>query len=268
MTEKLNDNTLPLTPIQTDRIDCSPPMDLSPDVTQMHVESPTKNLTPNILTHASADSPPMDLSLDIFLFLDDIDRVDVTDNGQENDVVQDGHKTTSDRPIDKDMTNSPDLSAFFLGREKCVTNKTHKKNNRKYRSKLVSGKAITEENVIAYIQEHCESKKRVKKGTKKSSSKIINKQEKVKGSAMKKKVNGKQKGKASTNVSPKPGTSGLQTIYLSDSEFEDSLYDHESQMSQSELCCVCNKFYPEKLKECGDLTIANWGQCMFEGCLH
>ena len=26
--------------------------------------------------------------------------------------------------------------------------------------------------------------------------------------------------------------------------------------------------YPEKLKECGDLTIANWGQCMFEGCLH
>jgi hypothetical protein len=62
----------------------------------------------------------MDLSLDIFLFLDDIDRVDVTDNGQENDVVQDGHKTASDRPIDKDMTNSPDLSAFFLGREKCV----------------------------------------------------------------------------------------------------------------------------------------------------
>jgi hypothetical protein len=62
MTEKLTDNTLPLTPIQTDRIDSSPPMDLSPDVTQMHVESPTKNLTPNILTHASADSPPMDLS--------------------------------------------------------------------------------------------------------------------------------------------------------------------------------------------------------------
>ena len=120
MTEKLTDNTLPLTPIQTDRIDSSPPMDLFPDVTQMHVESPTKNLTPNILTHASADSPPMDLSPDIFLFLDDIDRVDVTDNGQDNDVVEDGHKTASDRPIDKDMTNSPDLSSFFLGREKCV----------------------------------------------------------------------------------------------------------------------------------------------------
>jgi hypothetical protein len=56
------------------------------------------------LTHASADSPPMDLSPDIFLLLDDldfmdIDRVDVTDNGQDNDVVQDGHKTASDRPI-------------------------------------------------------------------------------------------------------------------------------------------------------------------------
>lgn len=51
MTDEQNDNTLPLTPIQTDRIDCSPPMDSD-------VESPTKNLTPNILTHASADSPP------------------------------------------------------------------------------------------------------------------------------------------------------------------------------------------------------------------
>jgi len=174
----------------------------------------------------------------------DIDRVDVTDNGHDNDVVQDGHKTASDRPIDKDMTNSPDFSAFFLGREQCVTNKMHKKNNRKYLSKLFSGKAITEEHVIACIQEHCESKKQVKKGTKKSSSKTINKQEKVKGSAMNKKVNGKQKGNTSTNVSPKPGTTGLQTIYLSDSEFEDSLYDHESQMSQSELqnvCCVCKK---------------------------
>ena len=97
---------------------------------------------------------------------------------------------------------------------------------------------------------------------------------------MNKKVNGKQKGIASTiNMSPKPGTSGLQTIYLlvsdselpgtsglqtiyllvSDSEFEDSLYDHESQMSQSELCCVCKKIILKKLKECGDLTIAKWG---------
>jgi hypothetical protein len=47
-------------------------------------------------------------------------------------------------------------------------------------SKLGSGKTITEENVIACIQEHCESKKQVKKETKKSSSKTINKQEKVK----------------------------------------------------------------------------------------
>ena len=87
---------------------------------------------------------------------------------------------TRQQVTDLYMTNSPDLSAFFLGREQCVTNKTHKKNNRKYLSKLVSGKAITEENVIACIQKHCESKKQVKKGTKKSSSKTINKHEKVK----------------------------------------------------------------------------------------
>jgi hypothetical protein len=49
---------------------------------------------------------------------------------------------TRQQVTDLYMTNSPDLSAFFLGREQCVTNKTHKKNNRKYLSKLVSGKAI------------------------------------------------------------------------------------------------------------------------------
>lgn len=84
----------------------------------------------------------------------DIDGVDVTYNRQENDVVQDGYKTASEQPIYKDMTNSPDFSAFFLGREQCVTNKMHKKNNRKYLSKLFTGKAITEEHVIACIQEH------------------------------------------------------------------------------------------------------------------
>jgi hypothetical protein len=45
----------------------------------------------------------------------------------------------------------------------------YKKNNRKYMSKLGSGKTITEENVIACIQEHRESKKQVKNETKKSS---------------------------------------------------------------------------------------------------
>ena len=39
MTDEQNANTIPQTPIQTDRIDCSPPMDLSPDVTQ---KSPTR----------------------------------------------------------------------------------------------------------------------------------------------------------------------------------------------------------------------------------
>lgn len=39
ITDEQNANTLPLTPIQTDRIDCSPPMDLSPDVTQ---KAPTR----------------------------------------------------------------------------------------------------------------------------------------------------------------------------------------------------------------------------------
>ena len=38
------------------------------------------------------------------------------------------------------------------------------------------------------------------------------------------------------NSSPKPSTSGLQVIYLSNSR--ESLYEHESQMSESDLCCV------------------------------
>ncbi|CAG2194274.1 unnamed protein product [Mytilus edulis] len=265
--DHLNDINVPLTSDQTDSIDNSPPMDLSPGVNQVLVGSPTKTLSPEIMTQVPVNSPPMDLSPDIFRFFDDpdfmdIDIADKTDTLHDNEETQDIHMTLTDIPRDRTLTESPTLSTFFHSREKGMSNKNIKKNNRKCLSKIVSGKSITEENVIECIKEHCQSKKSVTKSSKINSSKTKSSSKK-KSSTKKNERKGVQ---SKGNSSPTPGTSGLQVIYLSDSQ--ESLYEHESQMSESDLCCVCHKFYPQKLKECGDLTIAKWGQCMFDGCSH
>ncbi|CAC5424039.1 unnamed protein product [Mytilus coruscus] len=171
---------------------------------------------------------------------------------QETDDIKD-HPNDINVPLTPDQTdridNSPpmDLSPDV------------NQNNRKCLSKIVSGKAITEENVIECIKEHCQPKRSVNKSSE------INSSKKNSSSAIKKKSSTKRV-QSKCNSSPKPCTSGLQVIYLSDSQ--ESLYEHESQMSESDLCCVCHKFYPQKLKECGDLTIAKWGQCIFDGCSH
>ena len=366
-TDGHDDSTVPQSPEQTDMNDISSPMDVTPDVTQVPIEtprnlsadiltqalvdSPPMDLSPDIVTQAPVDSPPMDLSPDIvtqapvnfppielspdpWRFLDDsdfdMDDGDTTDTIHDNDLIFDGQETDKDRHVDKTITDSPVLCTFFNGREQSMLNRNEPKNNRKYLSKIVSGKAITEESVIESIKEHCQSKKCTEKGSKNTSSKTVNKQKKGKDSIEKsndrqkkgkgsttEKSNHKQKGKgniseksnarqkgkgeSSTRIaekssdgqksgtgssklkkekcvdtkqkktnhdlSPKPGPSGLQVIYISDSD-DESLYDHESQMSESDLCCVCNKFYPEQLRQCGDLTIAKWGQCDYNGCLH
>ena len=144
----------------------------------------------------------------------------------------------------------------------------------------MSGKAITEDNIIKDIKLHDENKRKPKKCKmncnkkkekgKKNAKKAIECAEKksvknVKSNKNVKKLVEKKRNKSMSN-SPKPGPSGLQVIYLSDSEA--SLSEHESQMSERSLCCVCKKFYNEKMKECVDLTIAKWGECMFEGCGH
>ena len=272
-------NDIPQTPEQTDRIDSSPPMDeiqvpadsppmdLSPDIlTQVPVDAPCLGLSPDLSTQAPAYSPPMDLSPDIFHFLDDPDFDSVVDKPDKTCDGQDESMTLTNRPMDTTETDS----SFFQSLEKGLLGKTLKKNNRKYLSKIVSGKAITEENIIKCVKEHCQSAK-----AKSTSKSVVNKKQTGKCINIKKQKNDvKQKrgvksscNKIKCNSSvAKPSTSGLQVVYISDSE--ESLFDHESQMSQSELCCVCNKFYPEKLKECGDLTIAKWGQCMYNECSH
>ena len=101
-----NDINLPLTSDQTDWIDNSPyefdcpfgifrpsSMDLSTDVNQVLVVSPTKTLSPEIMTQVPVNSTPMDLSPDILRFFDDADFMTIGKTRQTLYMTMKRHKT-------------------------------------------------------------------------------------------------------------------------------------------------------------------------------
>ena len=47
---------------------------------------------------------------------------------------------------------------------------------------------------------------------------------------------------------------------------DDSQYSGESEIEESELCCVCKKFTPEELRKSISLVFAKWAQC--DRCSH
>ncbi|XP_053403259.1 uncharacterized protein LOC128558349 [Mercenaria mercenaria] len=112
-------------------------------------------------------------------------------------------------------------------------------------SKVVSGKPITEQIVYEKIKEHVKSnaKPSLKKKQTAPGKRVV--------AADKKKTNLK---KTHTVTEPIPSTSGIQaaqTEYSSSSESEDD----------TDVCCICQKFHPEELKNCISLTIVSWACC-------
>jgi hypothetical protein len=53
---------------------------------------------------------------------------------------------------------------------------------------------------------------------------------------------------------------------VSDSESSDS--ERESQIDESDKCCVCKLFYPKQVKESISLLITKWVQCDNLSCKH
>lgn len=66
------------------------------------------------------------------------------------------------------------------------------------------------------------------------------------------------------NMSHQPGPSGLQKIVISEDElFGDSIEDDDESP-----CCVCEKRFPEELRQCVSHVFAQWGKCMYSNCDH
>ncbi|KAH3881805.1 hypothetical protein DPMN_005732 [Dreissena polymorpha] len=59
-----------------------------------------------------------------------------------------------------------------------------------------------------------------------------------------------------SHISTKPSTSGLQQEMMDLSES-----DEWSDVEDTEVCCVCERFSPEGLNDRPNLKIVSWGQC-------
>jgi hypothetical protein len=125
-------------------------------------------------------------------------------------------------------------------------------------SKITSGQAITESPVQQKLVNHFSKGSSSSKGkSAKKSVKRVNKKTQNKSSKSKKVQTQKCK---NVNDSQQPSTSH---IYVDDSQSESS---GESEIEESELCCVCKKFTPEELRKRISLVFAKWAQC--DRCSH
>ena len=172
--------------------------------------------------------------------------------------------TSFKRDSDQEMTsvNTPSLTHAenFLQKKggESLQNVETAKKKRNTLSKIVGGKAITDDHIVNKIVEHSEKsvskgkqseQKRTKKNTEKSSSKGKQKQKKHKG--------------PSGVDSQIPGPSGIPDIKLRKkinvTENED-YSDSEDEMPEKDKCIICKKSNPDWRKK-PFVIILNWGQC-------
>ena len=147
-----------------------------------------------------------------------------------------------------------------------------KKKKRKVLSCVVSGKTVTEDEVIKKIKDHV-SKNPGKKGkesdkvtecvtssSKKGASSVSRKR---KADSVKEKVKKSRKPDVesdSQTAGPSRRGETVQTcIYVSeDSEIGT---ESESEISEDEKCCVCKKFMPDEARKSVSLIFTKWAQC-------
>ena len=132
---------------------------------------------------------------------------------------------------------------------------------RKTLSKVVSGKAITEENITDQIKSHIESQSSKKKpvtqpvSRKKSPLATESKSPKVKS------VRSQSK-KKSKPSKPTQGTSGVSKISkVSHVNVIEDCSSSDESVAESEKCCVCKSFTPSELRSAVSLVFTKWGCC-------
>ena len=106
-------------------------------------------------------------------------------------------------------------------------------------SRVVGGKPITEDHVSHDINAHLAKQKKVPAPGKGKKSFVPP----FKGVPLDVQV---------------PSTSGISKTHVSPEEVSD---ESDSEMHESEKCCVCGKFYPPERSNLSFIAIVNWGKC-------
>jgi hypothetical protein len=117
---------------------------------------------------------------------------------------------------------------------------------RKTLSKVVGGRAVTEDVIFDKIKEH-ESR------TTKPKSKAP-----ITGKSQKGKTKRKTQTRPTLPSQPQPSTSGVNVTVPAVSALSDT---DDTDNEHDAVCCVCGRFSPAELKYCINLTIVKWACC-------
>jgi hypothetical protein len=155
-------------------------------------------------------------------------------------------KISNNEPcIESDVVLSKTVSpaSFFTNKETSLTCKKPPTKKRKYLSTIVSGKAITEDDMFEAIKEHEAARKPSSTGKGKKTSEKGKKQNK------------------SNKSDPVPSTSVIrkQTEVFTNVDNDDD--GDDNSIDESEKCCVCNKFTPDEVRNSVSLVFTKWVQC-------
>ena len=132
---------------------------------------------------------------------------------------------------------------------------------RKTLSKVVSGKAITEENITDQIKSHIESQSSKKKPVTQPVSRKKSPLATESNSPKVKSVRSQSK-KKSKPSKPTQGTSGVSKISkVSHVNVIEDCSSSDESVPENEKCCVCKSFTPSELRSAVSLVFTKWGCC-------
>ncbi|CAC5401666.1 unnamed protein product [Mytilus coruscus] len=182
----------------------------------------------------------------------------------ESDKENDSVVSVSGRMIDEVGRHEGSKSDFFVKKVVAMKRiKGEKKKKRNVLSRVISGKTVTEDDVLERVKEHVSKipgKKASDSSVNKSCAKSGKKgQNRSVGCKRKREQEKKKIVKCSKSDSQKPGTSGVGKCV---SEWAiDSESESESDIREDEKLCVCKKFVPEQVKQSSSLIFTKWAQC-------
>jgi hypothetical protein len=206
-------------------------------------------------------------------------QIDEVNTDQVNIVVTEENDIEAEISNDQVQVHNAENTSrnFFVEKESVLVQSKPKTNTRRYMSKVVSGKAITEKETVDKIIEHKNRGKTPQKksvSTGKQKEKVPNKslsnkpsKEVKTGKKPKSKSACKSKQKLKSSISEETArTSGINLsggpIPL-DSDIDSDIVEDD------EPCCVFKLTgLPKELRNCVQLIFAQWGQCTFENCKH
>ena len=160
-------------------------------------------------------------------------------------------------PSDKTEISSPEKENFFDIKLNSIrkVKSENKKRERKSVSKIRSGKPITEAPVFDLIREY-ESGKKISQQKKKITTEKDQQIRKPKNKMS-------QPNKSKKQASPQAGPSHINI----DSD-SDLLSTDESEIDETEKCCVCSKYTPDQVRNSLDIKFTKWVQCANTECKH